>query len=64
MPDKTIKHLLQRYQREGPEIYRYKTRARKDVVRESSPHITISIIHYGHYPEQITRQCETAQSSP
>jgi len=63
MHDKTIKHL-QHHQREAPEIYRYKTRASKDMAIESSPHITISIINYGHYLIQITRQCETAQSSP
>lgn len=34
------------------------------MANESSPHITISIIHYGHYPKQIVRQGETAQSSP
>jgi hypothetical protein len=54
MLHKTIK-LLQHYQREAPEIYKYKTRARKDMATESSPHITINIIHYGHYPQQITR---------
>jgi len=64
MLDKTVKLLLQHHQREVPEIHRYKTRARKDKTTESSPHITISIIHYGHYPKQITRQSETAQSSP
>jgi len=34
------------------------------MANESSPHITISIIHYGHYPKQIVRQGETGQSSP